>query len=118
MLQNENDNRKVIAGWDFVDFRNNYKEVFRPKFTNKETGDQFTKLAFKNAGGGYCFVGFSKELGEPTNEELKAQADTLRIVQLEVTDEERAHRKEKGLQEETYKVCKRGDYQEWEKVDI
>lgn len=109
---------KVIAGWDFMTFRSDYKAVKRPQFVNKSTGECFTKLAFQRPNGSYCFVGWSQELGELTNEELKAQASSLRIVELEVDAETRAQRKAAGIQEETYKVCKGGDYEEWETVDI
>ena len=115
----QNDNRKVIAGWDFKEFRSHYGKVKRPSFTNGQTNESFTKLAFQRPDGSYCFVGWSKDMGELTNEELKAQVDTLRVIELEVDDATKAERKAKGVQEETYKICRRGEnFQEWEDVDI
>lgn len=110
--------RKVIAGWSFNFFRSKFGEVRRPEFVNSENNTTFTKLAFQRENGTFCFVGWSDTLGgELTDEELIAQRDTLRIVQLEVSEEERQARKEKGLQEETYKICRQGD-STWRKVNI
>lgn len=109
---------KVIAGWSFTDFRRTFGKVRRPQFKAAD-GEIFTKLAFQRENGSYCFVGWSRELGELTNEELKAQADTLRVVELEVDEQIKEDRKAKGLQEETYKICRRNeDFNEWEEVDI
>ena len=117
--ETNNSNSRVIKGWDFKAFRNNYGEVRRPRYVNSQTNTEFTKLAFeKKDSTGWCFVGWSQEMGELTNEELKAKVDELRIVQLEVPEEEIARRKEAGLQLETYKVCEKGNYNQWEVIDV
>lgn len=115
------DNRKVIKSWTFAAFRADYGKVKRPVYKN-QAGEEFSKLAFQKSDNTWCFVGWSSNMGEISNEELKARAGELRVVQLEVDEEEQKRRKKAGYQVETYKVCEPGDYtpksDSWEDVDI
>ena len=109
MSQSNND-EKIIARWPYLAFRAMYELVKRPSYVNKKDNSTFTKLAFKRKDGSYCFVSWSSKLnGELTNEEIKANPDKLQIVQLEVDEETKKKRKEQGLQEESYVICRMND---------
>lgn len=116
MAQSDN----IINRWAFTEFRNMFGKVKRPRYTDSK-GVEFSKLAMQREDKSYCFVGWSSQLGgELTNEELKAEQDNLMVVQLKVDEEELARRREAGYQLETYKVCRKGDYEhdDWEDIDI
>ena len=112
------DKRRVIASWSFPEFRAQFGKVKRASYVNKTTGETFSKLVFARPNGTYCFVGFAQTMTEPSSDELKTMKDSLRVVQLEVDEATIAQRKEQGLQEETYKICNKGAFEEWEDVDI
>lgn len=107
-------------------FFTTYRPMKRGTFLNKESGEQFSKLIFpdfsvykgddgiqhvvrtnaipeaKKKDSSYLQVGFSSNLGEITNAELKAQLDQLQVVTLESG---------------SFKLCKQGEGT-WEDVDL
>lgn len=108
----QNDSR-IIKRWSFkAFFMENGKRIQRVPCTNQETNEHYCMLAV-----GSKFVGFSENLGELSNSEINNLKDSLQVVELEVKPETRAKRAAKGLQEETYRLCRQGE-SSWEDVEI
>ena len=92
----------MITGKSLREFRENYKSIKLAPFVNSNTGESFKSLAFIGFDDKVTLVGFSSKLGELTAQEIKAQADELRVVQLESG---------------SLKLCRAGE-SSWEDVDI
>lgn len=93
----------IKNSWTLVAFaRMNGKMKIAP-FVNSETGEAFKSCMFVDEDRNVtAIVNFSSQLGELTPAEIKAQKDTLQVVQLESG---------------TYKLCKMGN-NNWEDVDL
>ena len=103
----------IINRWSMKEFFvENGKKLQRVPCTNKETNESFCMLAFGNK-----FVGFSENLGELSNKELNSMKNDLQVVQIAVDPEVAAKRKAAGRQEESYKLCQKGE-STWEEVDL
>lgn len=72
------------------------------ELTNSNTGETFKSCAFVSAGGAITLVGFSSHLGELSPAQIKAQKDSLQVVELESGN---------------FKLCKRGT-DSWDDVDL
>lgn len=106
-------NTKIVNSWTLVSFAAEFgSKVSIAPFTNKETGEKFKSLAFKKARDDKksTLVGFSKNLGELSAAELKAQRDILQVVELPSTINE------DGDKQRHFKLCKQGAG--WEEVDL
>lgn len=93
----------IKGSWSLREFRAKYDKMkITAPMTNSETGEVFTSTAFIKDGK-VTLVGFSSKLGELSAKQIKARADELQVVQ---------------LKSDNYKLCKRGDFDNWEDVDI
>lgn len=93
----------IMNSWTLMEFARRFARVqVTNKLTNRETGEEFTTMAFTDALGGVTFVGFSSKLGELTAKQIAAQKDELYVVELESG---------------ALKLCKRGE-SSWEDVDL
>lgn len=93
----------VKQSWSLKAFRDKYDKMkLTPPMTNSETGEVFTSTAFIKDGE-ITMVGFSSKLGELTAKQIKERVNELQVVLLESG---------------SYKLCKKGNFEEWEDVDI
>lgn len=107
------DSSNIIGRWSMKEFFvNNGRTLQRVPCTNGTTGDSFCMLAF-----GRKFVGFSKELGELTNAQVNSMKEDLQIVELKVPEDVRKSRRDAGKQEESYRLCRKGE-STWEEVQL
>ncbi len=91
-----------MKSWPFIQFIKSFIRLQRGQFTNKETGEIFSSLILTAKDGSHVFLGFSSNMGELTNQELKSQKDDLQVVQLESG---------------SYKLCRKGE-SSWEDIDL
>lgn len=105
-MSTTNSNRsEIINRSSFRSFYSEHKPMKRAQFTNRESGEVFTKLVFpehRDDKGNYLMLAFSSNLGELTKAELQSQLDHLQVVQLESG---------------SYILCKAGEGQ-WEDVEL
>lgn len=97
-----NNNSNIKSSFTLVAFNKQFSRLQIGEFTNPTTGDTFKSLIFTDAQGEKTFVGFSQNLGELSPAQLKAQKDSLQVVQLESG---------------SYKLCKQGE-NTWEDVEL
>ena len=90
----------IQNSWSLKDFRAEKGKMRIGDFVNKTTGEVFKSCIFGETD--FTFVAFSSKLGELTPAQIKAQVDSLQVVQLESGN---------------YSLCKVGENQ-WEDVDI
>jgi hypothetical protein len=83
---------------------------------NSQTGESFCLLAFGSTGS-QKFVSFGKNLGQLTDSQLNAQKEHLQVVEVNLTPEQVADRKAKGLQERQFILCRQGE-STWQDVNL
>lgn len=79
---NEINSREIIKEWSLMDFYKMYNNKMNlAPFKNKKTGKEFKALAFFNKYiEKYIIVGFDKQIGELSSQEIKQQKDSLKVV--------------------------------------
>lgn len=112
MTQNGN----IINSWTMREFFMQNRGLKRVPCTNSQTGESFSLLAFGNEAS-RKFVGFSKNLGELSDQQLNAQKEGLQVVQLRLTDEQVAERLARKLSPEKYVLCRKGE-DTWQDVNL
>ena len=70
---------RILASYSWAEFRAMFDKTALAQFTDEETGEVFTKVAFINDTN-KVFVGFSSKLGVLSKQELLASRSELRIV--------------------------------------
>ena len=102
------DNR-IINHWSLIAFANQFGSDLHVGTCKTSAGDEFPACSFGN-GDKRTLVHFGESLeGGLTFEEICAQHQDLQIVQLKVDEETLQRRREKGVQEESYSLCKKGE---------
>jgi glucan phosphorylase len=117
MAQKEN---RIINSWSFLAFAGEFGKVINRQHWTPAEGAPFETLSFRESKDTTKakYVHFSKQLGELSNKELKDQMGDLQVVELKVDPEVLASRAEKGQQLETYKLCKKGQIDFGEEIDL
>lgn len=112
-----NNSERIINSWSLIAFARNFGSDLRVGTCKASDGTEFPACSFSN-GSERRLVHFGKSLdGGLTFEEILANRDTLQVVQLEVDAETLARRQEKGVQLESYSLCKVGE-SSWKGGDI
>lgn len=70
---------RILASYSWAEFRAMFNKTALAQFTDEETGEVFTKVAFIGDTN-KVFVGFSSKLGVLSKQELLASRGELRIV--------------------------------------
>lgn len=92
----------ITNSWTLLDFARNFDAMkVTGTMTNSNTGKKFKSCAFVK-GSNVTLVGFSRNLGELTPEQITSMKHDLQVVQLESGN---------------YKLCKRGS-DSWETVNL
>lgn len=115
-----NSESNIIDRMSFKNFFIKFGKKLRiADFTNKETGEAFTMLAFGTSTNPkeLTYVGFSQNLGELTSAEINREKDNLQVIQLKVSSDVLARRRAEGRQLESYKLCRAGEMS-WEEVEL
>lgn len=103
-----NNNGSVLKGivnsWSLISFAKAHGRMQIGEFINQETGEIFKSCVFTNPNDSKSrvFVAFSSNLGTLSPQEIKAQKDSLQVVELEG-----GH----------YTLCHKGS-NAWEDVDL
>ena len=112
-----NNSERIIRSWSLIGFAQAKGSDLRVGTCKAESGEEFPAMTFSN-GTDRTFVHFGKSLGGGlTFEEIAAQAGGLQVVQLTVEPEVLKRRQEKGVQLETYTLCKVGE-NAWQGGDL
>lgn len=72
-------NSRILEAYSWAEFRAKFNKTALAQFTDEETGEVFTKVAFIGDTN-KVFVGFSSKLGVLSKQELLASRGELRIV--------------------------------------
>jgi hypothetical protein len=72
-------NSRILEAYSWAEFRAKFNKTALAQFTDEETGEVFTKVAFIGDTN-KVFVGFSSKLGVLSKQELLASRSELRIV--------------------------------------
>lgn len=117
METNNNSENRIINSWSLIAFARTFGSDLRVGTCKTSDGTAFQACSFSN-GKDRKLVHFGKSLeGGLEFEEILAQRDTLQVVELEVDADVLAKRKEKGVQLESYTLCKVGE-NSWKGGDI
>lgn len=100
-------NRGIKNSWSLLAFARSHGKMQVGKFTNNETGENFSSCIFTDNEGSRCFVAFSSKLGELTPSQIAAQKNQLQVVELEPDENGITH----------YSLCKQGA-NAWEDVNL
>lgn len=72
----------IKGSWSLLAFAQKHGKMKIAPFTNSETGETFRSCAFIDPENNITLVGFSRNLGELTPAEIKAQKNDLQVVLL------------------------------------
>lgn len=72
-------NSRILEAYSWAEFRAKFNKTALAQFTDEETGEVFTKVAFIGDTN-KVFVGFSSKLGVLSKQELLASRSELRVV--------------------------------------
>lgn len=100
-------NRGIRNSWSLLSFARAHGKMQVGQFTNGKSGDKFSSCIFTDAEGSQCFVAFSSNLGVLTPQQIAAQKDKLRVVELEPDENGVTH----------YSLCRQGE-NNWQDVDL
>ena len=119
MTQNE----RIINHWSFIGFAEQFGKVVNRQTRTPENGDPFETLSFRhsredNDPHAAKYVHFSSKLPYMSNKDLKEQMNDLQVIEWETSPEVAAARAEKGYQVETYILCRQGQVDFGEEVDL
>lgn len=92
----------VTNSWSLLAFASTHGKMKVAPFVNKETGEVFKSCAFVDNENNVVLVGFSRNLGELTPQEISAQKNELQVVQ---------------LTSGSFKLCRQGN-SNWEDVEL
>ena len=114
----QNMEKRIIRSWTLFAFAKQFGgKLSVGTCTNQGTGDTYPACTFDN-GEKRTFVGFGESLKDGlSTAEIVKRKDSLQVVQLQPDAETIARRREKGTQEETYKLCVVGE-NSWDTVDL
>lgn len=74
----------IKNSWSLMAFAKSHGKMQVGKFTNKETGEEFSSCIFTNpTDNSRCFVAFSSKLGAMTPADIAAKKNDLQVVELE-----------------------------------
>lgn len=74
----------IKNSWSLMAFAKSHGKMQVGKFTNKETGEEFSSCIFTNPDtNSRCFVAFSSKLGAMTPADIAAKKNDLQVVELE-----------------------------------
>lgn len=111
---------KILNSWSLFSFAEDFGTVVNKKQWEPEEGAPFSTLSFRPSKDSTkaTYVHFSSNLGELSGKQLKEQRDDLQIVQIEVAPDVLARRAAKGQQLESYKLCRKGELDYGEEIDL
>ena len=111
-------NSNILSHWGFIAFAQQFgTRIAAGPCTNSYDGTSFPAATFTKDGQ-RTFAKFGPSLaGGLTAQEMIERRQQLQVLQLRVKPETLAKRREKGLQEETYVVCLKGE-SSWDEVDL
>lgn len=101
-MSTNSNNIGVTNSWSLLAFASTHGQMKVAPFVNKDTGEVFKSCAFVSPENTVTLVGFSRNLGELTPQEISAQKHELQVVQ---------------LTSGSYKLCKQGN-SSWEDVEL
>lgn len=112
--------KRIINSWSLIAFAGKFGKVINKKYRTPENGTPFPTLSFRPSKDSTAatFVHFSSKLGDLDASQLKAMKDDLQIVQYDVEDDVLASRAEKGFQLESYILCRKGQIDYGEEIDL
>ena len=93
----------IKDSWTLLAFARMKGKMQVGNFANSETGETFKSCVFTNPSGERCFVSFSSNLGELTPNEISSMKNELQVVELNSGN---------------YKLCKQGQGDAWEDVNL
>lgn len=99
---NTNSNIGVTNSWSLLSFAQTHGKMKVAPFVNRDSGEVFKSCAFVDSENNVVLVGFSRNLGELTPQEISAQKNELQVVQ---------------LTSGSYKLCRQGN-SNWEDVEL
>lgn len=80
----ESTNVGIKNSWSLISFAKMKGKMQVGKFTNRETGEEFSSCIFTNPETqDRCFVAFSSKLGAMSPAQIVAEKDNLQVVELE-----------------------------------
>ena len=111
---------KILNSWTLMEFGTEFGRVVNRQEWNPEGGQPFHTLSFRPSkeSNKATYVHYSSKMGELSPKQLKEQKDGLQIVQVEVDEETKASRAAKGQQLESYKLCRKGELNFGEEVEL
>ena len=92
----------VTNSWSLLSFAASHGKMKVAPFVNRDSGEIFKSCAFVDSENNVTLVGFSRNLGELTPQEISAQKNELQVVQ---------------LTSGSFKLCKVGN-SSWEDVEL
>ena len=93
----------IKNSWTLLAFAQSHGKMQVGTFANTQTDEEFRSCVFTNNTGDRCFVSFSANLGELTPAEISARKNELQVVELNSGN---------------FKLCKQGEGNTWEDVEL
>ena len=116
-METINNSERIINSWSLIAFARTFGRDMAVGTCKTSEGVEFPACSFTKEGK-RVLVHFGKSLeGGLTFEEIASKRDELQVVQLNVPEDILANRTAKGVQLESYILCKMGE-NSWKGGDI